>query len=187
MVRGPMIAEVTLGWAIANAIARWVIGRPAFSASGIGCSTTVELALVAEVLRHAAGPMGAGLLALAEAAGERALAERAPDQRAHPVALADRQHLAFDAPVDDRVRRLLGPEVLQAAPLGGPLRFDDLRGREARRTDRAHLAAVHQVGQGRQCLLHVDCRVGAVDLVEVEVIGLQAAQGVLGRGDDPAS
>jgi hypothetical protein len=28
--------------------------------------------------------------------------------------------------------------------------------------------------------------VGAVDLVEVEVVGLQAAQGVLDRGDDPA-
>jgi hypothetical protein len=39
---------------------------------------------------------------------------------------------------------------------------------------------VDQVGQGRQGLLHVDRRVGAVHLVEVEVVGLQAAQGVLG-------
>jgi hypothetical protein len=29
--------------AIANAIARWVIGRPAFPASGMSCSTTSSL------------------------------------------------------------------------------------------------------------------------------------------------
>jgi hypothetical protein len=38
---------------------------------------------------------------------------------------------------------------------------------------------VDQIRQRRQGLLHVHRRVGAVDLVEVEVIGLQAAQGVL--------
>jgi hypothetical protein len=102
----------------------------------------VELALVAEVLRPVAGPVGVRLLALSVAAGEQSLAQRAPDQRPHPVALTDRQHLALDAPIDDRVRRLLGPEALEAAPLGDPLRLDDLRRREGRRTDRAHLAAV---------------------------------------------
>ncbi len=43
MVRGPMIADVTPGWAIANAMASWVIGRPASSASGMSLSTTASL------------------------------------------------------------------------------------------------------------------------------------------------
>jgi len=38
-VRGPRRAAVTPGCAIANAIARWVSGRPASSATGISCST----------------------------------------------------------------------------------------------------------------------------------------------------
>ena len=84
------------------------------------------------------------------------------------------------------LRRLLGPEALQAAPLGDPLCLDDVRSRKGRRADRAHLSGLDEVGQGREGLLDVDGRVGAVDLVEVEVIGLQAAQGVLDLGDDPA-
>ncbi|GAA3092057.1 hypothetical protein GCM10020001_004130 [Nonomuraea salmonea] len=43
MVRGPMIAELTPGWAIANAIARCVSGSPASSASGMSRSTASSL------------------------------------------------------------------------------------------------------------------------------------------------
>jgi hypothetical protein len=68
-----------------------------------------ELALVGEVLLTVQlGPVGADLLALAVSAGEQTLGQWAPDQRAHPVPPADRQDLAFDAPVDDRVRRVAG-------------------------------------------------------------------------------
>ena len=85
----------------------------------------VEPTLVAQVPYEAARPEVV-LLTLAVAAGQHALAERAPDQRAHPVALGHRQDLAFDAAVEDRVGRLLGAEALQAAPLSDPLGLDDV-------------------------------------------------------------
>ena len=43
-----------------------------------------------------------------------------------------------------------------------------------------------QVGERGERLLDVGVRVGAVDLVEVDVVGLQAAQRVLDRAHDPA-
>ena len=98
-----------------------------------------------------------------------------------------RQHLALDAAVEDRIGRLLGAEARQPAPLRHPLRLDDLRGREGRRADRAHLARPHQIGEGRQRLLDVGVRRGPVDLVEIDVVGLQAAQRGLDRLRDPAS
>jgi hypothetical protein len=39
MVRGPIMAEVTPGWLIANAMAMWVSLKPAWSATGMICST----------------------------------------------------------------------------------------------------------------------------------------------------
>jgi hypothetical protein len=40
--------------------------------------------------------------------------------------MRDREHLALDAAAEDGVGRLIGAEPLQAAPLGGPLGFDDV-------------------------------------------------------------
>jgi len=45
---------------------------------------------------------------------------------------------------------------------------------------------VDQVGQRGERLLDAGGGVGPVDLIEVDVIGLEAAQRVLGRGHDPA-
>ncbi len=115
-----------------------------------------------------------------------ALRERAPHQDAHPVALGDRQHLGLDAAVEDRVGRLLGAEPFQAAPLGDPLGLDDVGGGHRRRADRADLAAVDQVRERGQRLLDVGVGVRPVDLVQVDVVGLQAAQRVLDLGHDPA-
>ncbi len=44
MVRGPMIAEVTAGWLITNASARWISGRPASSASWASFSAASSFA-----------------------------------------------------------------------------------------------------------------------------------------------
>jgi hypothetical protein len=102
--------------------------------------------------------------------------ERTPDQRTHPVLLHGRKHLAFDPTVQDRVRRLLGPEPLEPATFGDPVRLDDLARRGTRRTDRADLPAADQVGQRRQRLLDVRLRIRAVHLEDVDVVGLQPAQ-----------
>jgi hypothetical protein len=101
--------------------------------------------------------------------------------------LRDRQHLAFDAAAEDRVGRLLGVEPFQAAPLRGPLGFDDAGGGRLGGSDRADFAAVDQVGERGQRFLGVGVGVRSVDLVEVDVVGLQAAQRVLDCGHDPAA
>src|SRR5260370_20237388 len=79
------------------------------------------LELTAEAARHAG--VGGELGALAVAAGEVAAGERAPRDHAHSVALARGQHRPLDLAHEDRIRRLLAPEPLAAAPLGDPLRL----------------------------------------------------------------
>ena len=151
----------------------------------MSCSTASSRRSSLKLLEDG-GAAQVGLLALADAPGEHPLRERAPHQRAHPVALGDGQHLGLDAAVEDRVGRLLGAEPLQAAPLGHPLGLDDVGGGHRGRPDRADLAAVDQVRQRGQRLLDVGVGVRPVDLVEVDVVGLQAAQRVLDLGHDPA-
>jgi hypothetical protein len=122
----------------------------------------------------------------ADAAGEHSLPERPPDEDAHPVTLRDRQHLAFDAAAEDRIGRLIRAEPFQAAPLGDPLGFDDVGRGHRGRADRADFPAVDQVRERGKRFLDVGGRVRPVDLIEVDPVGLQAAQRVLDRGHDPA-
>ena len=77
-------------------------------------------------------------------------------------------------------------EPLQSAPLGRPLRLDKVRGRQGRGAERADLAAVHQVRQDGEGFLEVRVGIGAVDLVHVDVVGLQSSQRILDGGGDPA-
>jgi hypothetical protein len=135
----------------------------------------VEAVFVGEVADHA-GPAQVVVLVLAHAAGEQALAERAPDQGAQAEALGGGQDLALDAAVEDGVGRLLGVESREAAPFGDPLGLDDAGGGCLRGADRADLAAVDQVGQRGEGFLDVGAGIGAVKLVEIDVIGPQATQ-----------
>jgi len=72
------------------------------------------------------------------------------------------------------------------AAVGHPLRLDDVRCGHRRRPDRANLAAADQISQCGQRFLDVSVGIGAVDLVEVDVIGAQSTQGAFDGGDDPA-
>jgi hypothetical protein len=76
----------------------------------------------------------------------------------------------------DGVRGLLGVEACEAAPLGHPLRLDDVGGGRLRGADRPHLAAADQVGQRGEGFLDVGVGIGAVQLVEVDVVGPQPSQ-----------
>ncbi len=109
-----------------------------------------------------------------------------PDHHPHAIALAGGEHVTFDAAVEDRVRRLLRTEARQTAPLGHPLRLDDLGDRKGRGADRPHLAGPHQVGERRKRLFDVGIRRWPVDLVDVDVVRLQPAQRVFHRAGDPA-
>ena len=95
------------------------------------------------------------------------------------------QDLALDAAVEDGVGRLLGVETREAAPFGDPLGLDDAGGGGLRGADRADLAAADQVGQRGEGFLDVGAGIGAVKLVEVDVVGPQATQRVLHGDNDP--
>jgi hypothetical protein len=88
----------------------------------------VELALVRrqrqiEALGKSCGARGAGLIGpLAPAARQSATGQPAVGHDAHAVFRAGGQHVGFDAPHEDRVRRLLGHEALQVPVARRPLR-----------------------------------------------------------------
>ncbi len=76
---------------------------------------------------------------------------------------------------------------MSASALGRPLRLDDVLGREARRSDSAHLAGSHKIIERQESLADLGVIVIAVDLVEVDVIGAKPAQTVLDLARDPAT
>ena len=174
-------------------MARWVSDMPASLASFSRSSTRSSLRwfsglVEVEPVGDAGCPPGRrGRVALAVLAGEPAAGERAPRDDAHPVALAGRQHRRLDATGEDRVRRLLALEALPPAALGDPLRLDDQLRRIGRGAEHAHLALVDEVGQGAERLVHVGRGVGPVGLVQVDVVGAEAAEAVLDLLDDPSA
>jgi hypothetical protein len=97
------------------------------------------------------------------------------------------QDVGLDRAHEDRLRGLLGHEALERAIAGDPLGLDDLRGRERGAADIADLALVDEVGQRAERLLDVGVRIGTVDLVEVDPVGAEPAQGVLDGAHDPAA
>jgi hypothetical protein len=84
-------------------------------------------------------------------------------------------------------RRLLGDETLQMPVARDPLRLDDLAGWERGGADVADLALAHEVAERRQRLVDVGARIRAVDLVQVDPVGVEPPQRVLHRADDPAA
>src|ERR1700733_6718470 len=181
MVRGPMIAEVTPGWLIAQASASSIIVTPDFSASTASSSTTSSLRWFAAVLMsnralgRAADAGGPGA-PLRPPAGEPATGQRAVDEGSHAVTLRCREDVLLDAADEDRVRGLLGDEPCEVPLAGRPLRLDDLAGRGGGRADVADLALVHEVGQRAEGVLDVCRRARAVYLVKIDVVRLQATQ-----------
>jgi hypothetical protein len=102
------------------------------------------------------------------------------------VAQAGREHVGLDPAREQAVGRLLADEALEPALARRPLRLDDLRRRERGGADVADLALVDEVRQRAQRLLDVGVRLGTMDLVEVDPVGLEPPQGVLDLADDPA-
>ena len=84
------------------------------------------------------------------------------------------QDVGLDGTDEDRIRRLLGDEALEAAIARDPLRLDDLAGRKGGGTDVADLALLYEVAERRKRFFDVRVRVAAVDLVEIDPIGAQS-------------
>src|SRR3712207_9594813 len=72
------------------------------------------------------------------------------------------------------VGRLLGHEAVEAKLLGGPQRLDELPRGEGARPRVEYLSGADQVVQRPQGLVYGYLGVRAVDLVEVDMVGLQA-------------
>jgi hypothetical protein len=103
------------------------------------------------------------------------------------VAGAGRQDVGLDRADEDRVGGLLGDEALEAAVARSPLGLDDLRRGGGRVADGADLALAHEVGERAERLLDVGVGGWAVDLVQVDPVGVQAPQRVLDRAEYPAA
>src|SRR5204862_2121667 len=100
---------------------------------------------------------------------------------------AHREDVTLDAADEERVRRLLAHEALAPAAVRDPLRLHDLVRGERRRPEVADLPDSDEIRQRAQRLVDVDVRVGTMDLVQVDPVGLQPPQAVVYLGNDPAS
>src|SRR3954454_18574929 len=81
----------------------------------------------------------------------------------------------------------LGSTIWPGGEGGLPMERTFAARREGRAADVANLAGAHEVGEGAEGLVDVGVELGAVDLVEVDPVGAEAAQAVLDLGDDPAA
>jgi len=109
------------------------------------------------------------------------LAALGKDEKALVDLLAKLRDIFADIP-----QHLVGAEPFAAATLRCPLRFHDLRGGDRRGAERADLAGVDEIRKHPERLVDVRVRVEAVDLVEIDPVGVEPAQTVLDRLRDPA-
>src|SRR5437870_4821689 len=117
--------------------------------------------------------------------GKPSSIQRAPCQESHAEMLNGRQNIELDAPHEDRIRRRLGHEALEAT-----LRADRMclrlvpRGKH-RATEVSDLAVPYEIGQHIERLLEVGVEVGPMDLIEVDVIGAKAFEARRDLTHDP--
>ena len=90
-----------------------------------------------------------------------------------------RNHVVLDRPVEHRVLRLVGDERIEAEVALDPARVLELVGGPLGDADVEHLPRGHEVVESAQRLLDGRVRIGAVALVEVDVIDAQPPQGAL--------
>ena len=140
------------------------------------------------VLAGVVGPRAGGRRHVAPVLpGEPAAVQRRPHQHAEPVAPGGGQHGGLHAARQDRIRRLLAHERVGVAALRGPLPLHHQLGGPRRGAGVADLALAHQVVERAHQFVHRRVGVGPVHLVQVDPVGLQAAQaGVEGLHDPPA-
>jgi hypothetical protein len=109
-------------------------------------------------------------------ARQPATRQGAPGDHGGAELAASGQDLVFDAAVEEVVGRLFADETGEAAPVGYPVALHQLPGGEGRRADVPDLALADEVIEGVQRLLDGGLLLGPVDLVEVNVVRLQAPQ-----------
>jgi hypothetical protein len=162
-----------------------LLGQPSKLLDGVELALVLRLGKV-EALREATGARRRLLPGiLAPAARQPTARQRAVGHDAQPVAQAGGQNVGFRGAHEDRVRGLLGNEALEPPVVGDPLGLDDLARRERGGAHVADLPLMHEVGERAQRFFDVGVRVGAMDLVEVDPVGVQPPQRILDGAHDP--
>ena len=119
-----------------------------------------------------------------EFAGEKSAGKRAPDQEPEPLILDQRNRLALELASSQRIVRLRAPEALEMLLPRHRQRLHQLPGGQIRAADVAHLAGAHEIVERAQRVFDVRQRVGAVNLIEVDVVGAEPLQARFDRLDD---
>src|SRR5262249_30911105 len=109
-------------------------------------------------------------------AGQPAAAERAPRDDAETFVAADRQKFPFDLAVEEIVERLQAGEGLPASGPAEVDRFLQLPAAVIAGAEIADLALPHEVVDAALRLLEGRVRVPHMDLVEVDIVGLEPAE-----------
>ena len=116
--------------------------------------------------------------------GEAAAGERAPGDHADAFALAERHHFAFFLAIHEVVVVLHRDESRPAVAIGEVERLGELPGVHAARADVASLAGLHHVVERGERFFDRRFVIPAMDLVEVDVVGAEAAEAVVDFGED---
>ena len=115
---------------------------------------------------------------------EQPAGDRVVGDDADALLAAEREHLPLDLAEEQVVAGLDGVEAGQPERLAAADGPHQLVGQEVRAADVADLALVDEIVEGAQRLVDRRRRVIAVELVEVDVVGLQASQRGIDRVED---
>ena len=181
----PAMTELTLGLASSHAKASSSALRPPVGGECLQALEQVEV-LVAEHAPVALGQPGAlrGALPAPVLAGEEAAGEWEVGQYADVVLPAEGHQLRLYGALHHAVVRLHADKRRKAVGPGRPYGLADLPGHEVRASDVADLALPHHVVQRLHRLLYGRVLVGEVDLVQVHVVGPQAAEALFELGHE---
>jgi len=119
------------------------------------------------------------LLVAAELAAQQSAGERAPHQQPELFGRDERHDFTFEIATGKRVVALRRHDLGEVQALAVPQRAGHLPGRPVRDADIADQALPHESVEGREAFLNRGHGVGAVELVEVDVIDLEALQACL--------
>ena len=183
--RAPMMVEVTPGWRVdpgqRDARDRGLVRL------GDGLQLVDERVglLVEEGIdeRAAIGPACRPFLRGVLAA-EHAALERRPRRDAEAQLARHRHQLLLDGALEQRVLDLQADERRPAAEPRDDVGLGDLPRRRVGDAEVADLARAHEIVERGHRLLDRRVRVPVVQPVEIDVVGLQAAQRLLAGGDD---
>ncbi len=119
--------------------------------------------------------------------GEQATCKRTPWNNGDAIGSTKRDEFPLDPAVEEVVRRLLAGEGSEAALTGDHECLHALPCGKSGGARVAHLALPHELIEGGQGLVDGDLRIGAVNLIEIDVIGSQSPQRVLTGSDQVAA